>query len=433
MTGNPELRRNLWLEFTTTRLIGMPLVMGAIFFLAWLSDDHQFGSGVRGTAIALFVALSILWGSRQATESIFGELRERTWDWQRLSAIGPWSLTWGKLAGSTLYTWYGGVMALFFFLLADSALRGTETIITILTLLMTALLAQAMSMLASLLTVIRERSITGSHSTAVLIMALFVIYPLGMVGIASGTTNWYGGTYATSSFALCSLAAFTFWALTGVYRNIRLEFRMRSLPTAWIGFLVFMMVYCAGFVEKAHEFGFVSSFAVVAMTVSAGAVYLAILLERKDPVGLRQLFELFQQRAWRPFLESAPCWLLALPCVLSAAAVLLLLPGNLTKELTPASTRGVVMACVGFLLRDVGLLLYLNLARQAKRADLFAVLCLGILYGLLPVILIALDLDSAIALFWPRHTHWGISLAAAPLEAAAIWWLLAGRWKRQTV
>ncbi len=33
MTINPELRRNLWLELTPLRLIGMPVVLGLIFTL----------------------------------------------------------------------------------------------------------------------------------------------------------------------------------------------------------------------------------------------------------------------------------------------------------------------------------------------------------------------------------------------------------------
>jgi hypothetical protein len=34
MNINPEFRRNLWLELTPSRLVGMPLVLGVFFFLA---------------------------------------------------------------------------------------------------------------------------------------------------------------------------------------------------------------------------------------------------------------------------------------------------------------------------------------------------------------------------------------------------------------
>ena len=38
---NPEFRRNLWLELTPSRLVGMPLVLGVFFFLPirWMTNS----------------------------------------------------------------------------------------------------------------------------------------------------------------------------------------------------------------------------------------------------------------------------------------------------------------------------------------------------------------------------------------------------------
>ena len=90
MRGNPEFRKNLWLEFSPARLAGMPLVLCALFLLTWLADDRAFGRTTRSIAMGAFTALCFLWGTHQASESVAREVRERTWDWTRLSAIRPW-------------------------------------------------------------------------------------------------------------------------------------------------------------------------------------------------------------------------------------------------------------------------------------------------------------------------------------------------------
>ena len=61
MTRNPEFQRNLWLELTPHRLLGMPLVLGAIFLLVYLLSDRSFNNGgVAGMALTLGGLLAIL-------------------------------------------------------------------------------------------------------------------------------------------------------------------------------------------------------------------------------------------------------------------------------------------------------------------------------------------------------------------------------------
>jgi hypothetical protein len=57
---NPEFRRNLWLELTPQRLIGMPLVLGALFLLAFTIDGKSFGENVANTSLLLFGLVSIV-------------------------------------------------------------------------------------------------------------------------------------------------------------------------------------------------------------------------------------------------------------------------------------------------------------------------------------------------------------------------------------
>lgn len=92
---NPELRRNLWLEFSLHRLIGMPAVL-ALLFALFGSFGGAWRERVFTAALWGFVILAHFWGTRQASAAVTDEVRDRTWDWQRLSALSPWQMTWGK-------------------------------------------------------------------------------------------------------------------------------------------------------------------------------------------------------------------------------------------------------------------------------------------------------------------------------------------------
>jgi hypothetical protein len=106
---NPELRRYAWLELSTHRLVALPLVLAIIFFVA---DQMKGAMAVASAAVFIYVLLIAMWGGHKAAEAMLDEINDNTWDYQRLSALSPDSLAIGKLVGSTLYTWYGGLLCL---------------------------------------------------------------------------------------------------------------------------------------------------------------------------------------------------------------------------------------------------------------------------------------------------------------------------------
>src|SRR6185312_6682148 len=96
---NPELERNLWLEASPFRLA---LILGLLLLVFSATSIAPRGlMTTPGTALALYWFFAVLWGTRSAALSVVAEIRERTWDGQQLSAIGPWEMVWGKLFGST--------------------------------------------------------------------------------------------------------------------------------------------------------------------------------------------------------------------------------------------------------------------------------------------------------------------------------------------
>ena len=122
---NPELLRNLWLEASPFRLI----LIAGFLLLAFGASSVGLGgfASISSVALALYWFFAVLWGTRSAALSVVGEIRERTWDSQKLSSIGPWDMVWGKLLGATCANWFGALLCLPTAVLLD----GAEPLITL--------------------------------------------------------------------------------------------------------------------------------------------------------------------------------------------------------------------------------------------------------------------------------------------------------------
>ncbi len=71
---NPELRRNLWLELSTHRLIAMPVVLAAVFILtyAFKSGSLALGDAEAASAVAdvAIVAYAIIVASPASWKNV---------------------------------------------------------------------------------------------------------------------------------------------------------------------------------------------------------------------------------------------------------------------------------------------------------------------------------------------------------------------------
>lgn len=434
MNINPEFRRNLWLELTPYRLIGMPLILGVLLFLAFLLDDRQYGEGVATTALVLFVLLAFLWGIRLASETLISEIRDHTWDSQRMSVIGPWSMTWGKLLGSTIYPWYGALLCLLVYLTAKPSF-GLTLIETAVLMIGSGLLGQAIGLLSSLQAIRKNQRYGRVQTTAFLALgAGCAVSVLSWPFAKAEGVFWYGQYHADDRFVLTSLVLFLGWAMFGIYRLIRAELQLKNLPWAWGLFVLFLMVYLAGFLGEGHWGGSQSVWQqrlLGAFLVALALAYSSLFSERKDPVALRRLLQHLGQGQGRRALQILPLWLSTLPFVLLTCAILVLAEFTAGARIAAESMAVPAVAMVLFLLRDFALLLFLNLGRNPKRADMLTVLLLVLLYSVLPTILAALDLDLLTGLFWPLPGASAmIVLPAALIQAIAMLWLLMSRWRK---
>ena len=428
---NPELQRNLWLEASPFRLA---LIAGLVLlaFAASSVAPPAFATPSRA-ALALYWFFAVLWGTRSAALSVVAEIRERTWDGQKLSSIGPWEMVWGKLFGATAANWFGALLCLPFILwpaVRDTGLVSALTYGVIL--LALGVFAQAVALLSSLVLIRRN---TGNWRLDTFlcqvagIVATFTYYSLWSSVSAferSGTStlDWWGHTFNLSSFHLVSLLVFLGWALVGCWRAMRAELRFTNGPYVWLAYLFYSAVYSAGFESwmgrqlpwQSH--GAAAKLALASLTLLASTYGMAFL-EPKDTVRLRWLGEqLGRGRLYRVFL-ALDCWMLSYAATLTAGLVLAVL----WMASSPVSSL-MVLAMLGFLTRDVAIFVLMQ-SRAGGKGDFAALAMLGALYLLLPTVLAGLGLHGLDFLFLPVGmlsvvAGWGEGAACAYLALRRI-------------
>jgi hypothetical protein len=417
---NPEFRRNLWLELTPRRIIFMVGILALVFFAASVTSAQY---GPASAARTFYMLIVVLWGTRNAALSVVGEIRDRTWDGQRLSSIGASQMTWGKLFGATIYNWFGGAICLAVMLIYGFAHNDpVSVLIDLVYLVALGLIAQSASLLASLIAVRRRQSHSRLdvflYQLAGLIAAVVVSYiwaavdPAGSLITGRKATEfivWWGATFDSRPFLLMSLVLFEGWILVGCYREMRRELQMRNGPLVWLGFLAFMGLYVAGFDAWLSHGGPVAGWDVVALRLAlAGSTfalltYVMVLLEPKDRVLYRWFGSQLASGRIDRVIASLQAWMMnytATVLVFVALIWWLQMQGGSQHE-----GQSLIAAGLGFVTRDVAIFVLFATLPSRRRGDFAAVIALVALYVLIPAILDGVGLRGVLAFFYPHLTQ----------------------------
>jgi hypothetical protein len=415
---NPEFRRNIWLELTPRRVMTMTVILVLIFFASAVAGSDWTPSAA---AVALYYFIVVIWGARNAALSVVGEIRERTWDSQRLSSLGADEMVWGKLFGSTILNWYGGAICLVVVLAYRFAHQGVAAgLIDLVYYLFIGLIAQSVALLASLIAALRRQShsrleVFGYQGAGlVAALALYGFWdradPAGSLLTHRRPTDfipWWSHSFDARGFLLVSLALFAGWTLVACYRAMRLELRMQNGPWVWLAFLVFIGVYIAGFDSWLPNNWTGDARDAIALRLAlAGSTfsfvtYAMVLLEPKDRVLYRWLgAEIARGRLDRA-ASRLQAWMMSyLWAFVLAAGLIAWLAHN---AMLPAAA--LVVSAMGFLTRDVAIFVLLQTLPGQRRGDFAALVALFALYVLAPSILSGLDLKDALIAFYPQPTN----------------------------
>jgi len=427
---NAELQRNLWLELTLHRLLALPIGLALIFMLAYALANEDPRGAISATAGSLFAALA-LWGAVHVGDAVMGEARGRTWDGQRMSAIEPWAMTWGKLVGAAAFAWCGGLICLAVFLVFSPI---GNTLKMAVFMFSGAVLVQSIALIGSVIAS-RKAVVRGSSTAWVLGIVLFFVVPwMSILGSGETDVAWWGRSWQRIDFLMGSTAVFAAWGVFGAHRLMCQELRVRTLPWAWVAFLLFAGVYISGFGIRPNDTASQQRtvMLIAGLIVSLAALYPLLLAESGGVMAVRRLLLRGSSRQWRRLLEEIPLWVMSLALAFVFCLATFLLAGG--RADSNEIFRAAVLAPVPLFLlaaRDAALCLFFGFARQPRRAEAAALFYLLLLYWLVPMLLRAMGAkgvaDLVLPPFWERPGFAAMVAAvqAAAMIAAAVW-----RWRR---
>ena len=429
---NPELRRNLWLELTTHRLVAMPAVLFLVFVLFASRNLADWQGAVFGTAVSMFIVIVHLWGTYKASEAVTDEARDRTWDWQRLSALDPWRMTWGKLAGATALSWYGAFLCVV--AMAIAVLGGHER--RELPILVCGLVASGVAVhgaaLAASLQASRKSSKLGHR------MGLVFFFPAAMLGLVtlassgearSHTLEWYGREFDALRFYAGLAVVFALWAVLGAYREMARELKLRLVPWAYPAFALFLAAFFAGF--GAGPLVARTTLALSGLLVSLGLTYYGLFADVTTAMSLRRIATHAHARQWRRVLEELPLWVttlvLAVPFALLCAQIIVDAP---VLSLVPKAAALYPVAVLLLAARDCAIYVFFTLSARPRGPEGVTLLYIALLSWIVPGVFAISGMGAVAKLLMPFGTMngWQASVVmAAQLAIAGA--LVAWRWR----
>lgn len=431
---NPEFRRNLWLELTLHRLVAMPLVLALVLVLVYVTSGATPRDSLAVAAGVIAAGLLALWGARNAADAVPEEVRARTWDAQRMSAVGPWAMTWGKLFGATAFAWYGGLMALAVLVLAAPRDWAHPSVEIAALIFAASLLAQGVGAISGLAIARKGVARQGAAGAWLLVIAIVLLGPaVSLFSAPQPPVTWWRREFDLVNFMLASAAAFAAWSVFGVYRLMCAELQVRTTPWALAAFALFLSAYLAGFALPAGAGFTLARDAVIAsgILVSGGITYLMLFSEQTGVIALRRVQVRLVRGELQRALEELPCWpvsfvLAAGFCVLGTAFFDAgARGGELLREISLGPAPLLLL-----LARDVAIYLVFALARQPKRVEAAAAFYLVLLYAVVPWLLHAAGLTALAQLVLPPvFTKPGYAAAVAAAQAAMAAALVVWRWR----
>ncbi|MGB1247508.1 MAG: hypothetical protein ACPG4Z_01390 [Chitinophagales bacterium] len=404
-----EFRKNIWLH--GSKLIFM-VILGVYFmslFMVYVMNSHEeFMTTAFLISMISFVLTNTLWGSLIASTSVISEVRNRTWIFQKMSALEALDMCFGKLFGTTFHHW---CLGLFFALMALLFSFGTEDHdvnlqLLIMNMVVGTLLLQSMALNFSLLLIKRNqyKSDMGDLKSNQVIIALFVFFIIinSVLMIDDDTSfTWYGMRVKNDIFNLITLILFAGWSLLGFYRNMRDELQYQSKPNAWLAFNFFIVLFYSGFVFNHFEYEMsdFKTYFVISYIALGILTIVTLFLEPIDMMHYMRLYKDAKNRMFGKLYADMPLWIISLvfTIVISVFLSVVLWKNGAGDE------------ALFFMLPVVALLFFLksllvNLALhllQVKRPTLLWGAYMVIWYMLLPGILAAMDLEDLSMLFWP--------------------------------
>lgn len=426
--GNPEFTRNVWQEFTLQRLLVISVVW-MLIVLAIYSTTASIQVFYRQLAYVSFTGcllVGIFWGTKLINDSLLQEFTEGTWDSQRMSGLSALQLVIGKLFGSSIMAWFAILVLLCSFIFSISFIHNARlvTALQIAGSVVFFILATHLFAMFSLLMLWRKqdrqpgkgmRLVSGIPFLVALLLLYFPIIGFNasfgvsriMSEISEIRFQWFFVEFNFISFFLMVMFFWVAWFFIGVWQQMRVELQFRLQPWWWLCFLLFWLLFGAGFMISAVLQPVtamnLSVYLFVYLFFEGLLIYGQLLYARKDAMFWLRFSSALKSRNYAIVRHLFPGWLTSVVfgLVLAGMIMVLILFVDDESRNTKITFELAVISSVFFLLRDVALSIWLNLSSRQKRADTAWLFYLFVLYTLLPWLFSQMISPQACYVFLP--------------------------------
>ena len=447
---NAELRRYVWLELTAFRLIATPIIVAMVMFLIVASGGNDPWSTIASASLAAFSLCVLIVGSARAFASVTEEVRDRTWDFQRMSALPPWSLAVGKIIGAPLFMSYIGLCCMAAFLLAATQSRVPHPVLTAVTYVAAAALLHSLAVALSAAlarSTLSPRARRGLPVVVGLLLLVSFVPTLAFRLMSAnsdeqslGMLRWYGmGAISIELFLALTLIAFAAWAMFAAWRAMARELRELAWWWAWPLFAGFVWLWFAG-LDAAVLRGKVDPGAVAAcfaLCLLIAACYLQFLLDPLTCVSLARFAQNALGTHAKPWHQRVPHWVIHALIAVVFAGIAAIVGGGLNQlnqsgsgDATPVALSLSLPLALMFI-RDAAIVSCFTLSTGMKRPLGAALFCVMALNVLLPWALNAVGLSMLAQWAFPffNDPREPLPMAAlgfavhAVLALVVLWWL----------
>lgn len=454
---NPELQKNFWLELSSQRLIMMPVIIFTLLFLVYLTNQSTEDIA-RICHIGIFLIL-VLWGSKVVFDNILNEYNERTWDWQRTSALTPSQLLVGKLFGAPVYNWYGGLICLGLWMTFSFSIPNNSFIPVLnegISVLVLAIGVFCTIMMVALLKIRKGSGRNKIKGGGLLLIVLIVVYWFSKWEVMNWISGYNNQYKAFSNNTLFKYTFYSAWALIGFHQALRHELNYKNKSWLWYGFLFSSSAYQAYlFYSDGQQKHFLLLFFLFLSVHALVLSYFLIVFEGKEITQLKFLFNKLKEKDFDYINYNAPLWFLTLPLFPIALLISFVFLMNvepiythkdfyynqglehtfltelITSKLSSVEIFSICLAIIFFVFRDFILMLLLVFNNRSKRVDAAFLLYLFLLYFIFP--LFSIKMDELRPVFWPTLENGAFVTFILPfIEATILFYFLKTQklWKQ---
>lgn len=425
---NPELKRQLWLQFSPARLVVLPLMILALMLGLHLTLPDRAAMAIALASGAIFVVLVFFAGTRAAGASVTDELNDHTWDQQRMSAMSPWSMAWGKLAGSTSYAWYIGGWCIAIGLIAVWVGHLTVPALRMVMLaVLVGVFLQALLLTIHLQLVYwRGAAARRGSATAILLVLVWVGFPLTQI-LRIDTIQWWGFAVDTLNFLLLSMGILVVCVLVAAWRSMAEILMVRQWPWGWPALAIAVTLYLCGFAPTNQPLMLV----LIGLATCVVMSYFSLFAEPQTRAQWQRVLARSNTGQWRLAIQLLPRWpstvVLALPLALLASASTSAL-GEIDTVFLQKWMHYQPLCMFLLMLRDSALALYFSFSVKSRNPQASFATTLLVLHGLLPWLLSGVEPTTLPMLAQPILSNHPGALVVALVHGGIAFGLLRWRW-----